>query len=368
MYLAAMIVVISILFGSLYWLTGRILFLFAGMQVKKRRVRCLRLLASILIAPLCFWWGILGFIVVHLVVLFAMTDFVAFIVRRIGKGQEERTYYKFFRAVYHFGIIPIFVLFVLFCYGNYNIKHISRTEYIVSSDKLRDNYEIVFISDVHYATIQNPDLIKEKVAEIEKMKPDMVLLGGDIVEEGTSKEAMQEVFQIFGGIESTYGTYYVYGNHDRQLYADERSYTGAELEDAMRAGGVTALQDSYVQLGPDLVVAGREDVSLGKDGRKMTDKILQDIPSDVYVVLLDHQPVQSEENARQGVDLQLSGHTHAGQLIPIGYINALTGALNYGEYERAGCKVIVSSGMAGWGFPFRTQGKCEYVTIHLKNN
>ena len=95
---------------------------------------------------------------------------------------------------------------------------------------------------------------------------------------------------------------------------------------------------------------------------------MQDIPSDAYVVLLDHQPVQSEENARQGVDLQLSGHTHAGQLIPIGYINALTGALNYGEYERGGCKVIVSSGMAGWGFPFRTQEKCEYVVIHLKRN
>lgn len=368
MYMLAMSVVISILFGSLYWLSGRILFLFAGIQVKKRRVRCLRFLVSILIAPLCFWWGILGFIAVHLVVLFALADFVAFIVRRIGKGQEERKYYKFFRGVYHFGIIPILILTVLLCYGNYNIKHISKTEYNVSSDKLKDDYEIVFISDTHYATIQNPDLIKEKIAEIEKMKPDMVLLGGDIVEEGTSKEAMQEVFRIFGGIESTYGTYYVYGNHDRQMYAEERAYTGEELEDAMRVNGVMALRDSYVQLAPDLVVAGREDVSLGKEGRKPTDEILQGIPGDSYVVLLDHQPVQSEENARQGVDLQLSGHTHAGQLIPIGYINALTGALNYGEYERGGCKVIVSSGMAGWGFPFRTQGKCEYVFVHLKKN
>ena len=83
------------------------------------------------------------------------------------------------------------------------------------------------------------------------------------------------------------------------------------------------------------------------------------------MILADHQPVQIEENVRQGVDLQLSGHTHAGQFFPIGYMNTLFGTYNYGMFEIEESQAIVSSGMGGWGFPFRTQGICEYVEVCL---
>ncbi|MFR5087844.1 MAG: hypothetical protein ACLTDT_09920 [Clostridium sp.] len=73
-----------------------------------------------------------------------------------------------------------------------------------------------------------------------------------------------------------------------------------------------------------------------------------------------------EENAQAGVDLELSGHTHAGQIWPIGHFTEMAGQLNYGLYQRGSCKVIVSSGEAGWGYSMRTQEHCEYVMINLQ--
>ncbi len=94
--------------------------------------------------------------------------------------------------------------------------------------------------------------------------------------------------------------------------------------------------------------------------------MLKDIDRSRFIIVADHQPVGAEENAAAGVDLELSGHTHAGQIFPIGYFTEVSGGMNYGEYQEGDCRVIVSSGTTGWGFPIRTQGKCEYVVVHLR--
>lgn len=94
--------------------------------------------------------------------------------------------------------------------------------------------------------------------------------------------------------------------------------------------------------------------------------MLKDIDRSQFIIVADYQPVGAEENAAAGVDLELSGHTHAGQIFPIGYFTEVSGGMNYGEYQEGDCRVIVSSGIAGWGFPIRTQGKCEYVVVHLR--
>ena len=86
-----------------------------------------------------------------------------------------------------------------------------------------------------------------------------------------------------------------------------------------------ALKDDCISLRTDLLIVGREDISRGRESRADTGKIRKGNLENRYVILADHQPVQIEENVRQGVDLQLSGHTHAGQFFPIGYMNTLFG-------------------------------------------
>lgn len=93
------------------------------------------------------------------------------------------------------------------------------------------------ITNTHYDTIQNPDVLREQIDEINALDPDLIVLDGDIVEEGTSKSSMQGAFQVLGGLRSTFGTYLVYGNHDRQEYADVVSNSRAYKKEKTNIGG-----------------------------------------------------------------------------------------------------------------------------------
>ena len=164
------------------------------------------------------------------------------------------------------------------------------------------------------------------VEELNKEGLDIVILGGDIVEEDTTKEEMQQAFQVLGGIETSKGIYYVYGNHDRQPYTDHRSYTDEELKEAAEENHITILEDSYVEINEELILAGRGDAMWGNSsGRKSMEELLQGVDRNHYIITADHQPIQAEENVAQGVDLEVSGHTHAGQIWPVGGLSQLTG-------------------------------------------
>lgn len=305
----------------------------------------------------------------HLFAVFAVLDLIALPVRHTVKTDaKSKKSYQICRTLFQCGILPVILVGVIFVYGFWNMGHLSKTEYTVATDRAVQNYKIALLTDIHYDTIQNPDVLKAKLREMNDEHPDIVVLGGDIVEEGTSKEKMEEIFSVLGGLESTYGIYYVYGNHDRQPYTDARTFTDAELDENILKNNIHILEDNYVKINEDLILAGRGDAAWGNmSGRASSEQILENVDRNQYIIMVDHQPIQVEENDAQGVDLQLSGHTHAGQIWPVGCFTELFGGLNYGEYQEGGCKVIVSSGVAGWGYSLRTQEHCEYVIIQLEN-
>ena len=218
-----------------------------------------------------------------------------------------------------------------------------------------------------FRSVQSPKILAEKIDEINALKPDAVILGGDIVDESATLEDVYECFEIFGRLESRCGTFYVYGNHDRQEYSveSERAYTERELADAIGSFGITVLRDEEVALSEEVTLVGREDRSSEESDRLTSAELLKDADRSKFIIVADHQPVETAENAAQGADLQVSGHTHAGQIFPLGVLIELSGRLNYGEYKVDGMTAIVSSGTAGWGFPIRTQEHCEYVLIDI---
>lgn len=368
MYVFILVGMALCLIAGLYWIIGKWLSLY-GVDIKRKRFWILRLVIAVFLGSLCLVWNVAGLVEVHLIVLFAIVEFVVFLIRRIAKNHTKEKRHSVFRMIYRSGLIPVLVTCLMMGYGGFNMKRIVRTEYTITSEKLQSDYEIVLITDTHYDTVQDPDILIQKTEEINALHPDIILLCGDIVEEGTTGESMQEAFRILGSLESTYGTYFVYGNHDRQNYrtavSRSRTYTDDELQQAIEENGIKILCDRWINIDGDLVLAGREDAAIAS-GRVSSEELLQGTDRNRFIIVADHQPVETEENAAQGADLQLSGHTHAGQIFPMGYFTELFGGLNYGEYQKDGCKVIVSSGTTGWGFPIRTQGKCEYVVIHLK--
>lgn len=269
------------------------------------------------------------------------------------------------------GILAIIFFILIIVGGVYGLNHIEQTDYNITTDKVNESYTILFISDVHYDTIQNPKLLKDNVEQMNNVKPDLVILGGDIVDERTSNSSMNEVFNILSQINSTYGTYFIYGNHDTQPNLNDtnngqREFSDADLENAIKNNGITILNDDSVEINNDLTLIGRADASFnGQTTRASSAQLLKTVNPNTFIIMLDHQPLEAKNNSQQGIDLVISGHTHAGQVFPFGLVSDLTETLNYGEYTFGDMKQIVSSGFGGWGIPLRNEGKCEYTVIHI---
>ena len=253
---------------------------------------------------------------------------------------------------------------LFFVYGTVNMQTVHADYHTYTSDKLSSEHRIVFLADVHAGSPQTFSVIEKEIESIKAENPEAIILGGDITDDYTTKEQAEQLYSLFGkcGIP----VYYIHGNHDRQKHAEYArglQYTAEELEAIIGKNGITVLKDEYVSLGDDLLILGREDMS-EKELRKDASS-LKNPDKNKYLVVADHQPFDFEKNLSTGADLQLSGHTHSGQLFPLGLLYSLIGYA-HGEYEIGNAKLYVSPGSAGWRVPFRTDSQCRYEVITLK--
>lgn len=300
------------------------------------------------------------------------SSLIADVIRLMWKYLLKARHLNFIPKYHKKGVIAFIIFLVIIIGSVYGMNHIELTQYNLTTDKIDNgSYSIVWVSDIHYGTVQNPQLVKESISKINDLKPDIVVLGGDIVDERTSKEDMNEVFRQLGEINSTYGTYYIFGNHDTQPSSTDyengnRTFSDEELERTITGNGIRILNDEKTQINGDIVLVGRSDPKWDDavDRIDIVD-ILNESDRSRYVVVLDHQPVEYEQNSRQGGDLQISGHTHGGQVFPFAIMEELMGYLIYGEYHFGNMEQIVSSGLTGWGWPMRNEAKCEYVLINI---
>lgn len=328
---------------------------FWGAPTEKRWVRILIAVAALLIGSLMLLLRGMAVLFVLLVMLFGiLLDFLHLLLRYPLRKTK-------LSAVWRCGLIPVLIAAVLLPYGYFHMRDVRQTTYTVVSEKIETPYRILFVSDLHFGTAMNVGRLRAYCDKMQETKPDLVVLGGDIVDESTGKADMQAAFAALGGIESTYGTYYIYGNHDRATYRRDSLFTQQELETAILDSGITILRDETAQAG-DLTLYGAEDHSVGS--RLSPAELLRNAQNDRFSLLLCHQPRDAEDYAAAGVDLMLSGHTHGGQIWPLGYAVSLISP-RYGEYTYGDMTLIVSSGICGWGYAVRTQGVSEYVIVDL---
>lgn len=275
---------------------------------------------------------------------------------------------RIWNVIHKSGIIPILVVSILFTYGYINIHQVGETAYTLQSDKISgEGLRIAQISDLHMGTTMGVEELRGYCEKIQAKEPDILFLTGDIFDERTEKSMMEEAASILGHIDAKYGVYYVWGNHDPNHYSAQAQYSMEELRRVLADSRIQVLEDDAVQVTPELAVIGRMEQSLDRN-RKSVRELAADLEPGSYQIVLDHRPVELEENAAAGVDLQLSGHTHAGQIWPTGQLAELLGIneMNYGLKKINGFHAIVSSGIAGWGYAVRTGGHSEYVLIEVK--
>ena len=261
-------------------------------------------------------------------------------------------------------IVSFIVTLAVVLYGTINMGTIRANRVTYTSEKLTHEHRFVFVSDVHMGNAQSRKTIADALERIKAEKPDFIVLGGDITDEFTTKDEMQDIFSMFGSLGIP--VYYVYGNHDRQVGAfrtgRSNAFTSEELDKAIRDAGIAILKDEVEIISSDLVLLGREAYNV--DSRK-DPAILPTIPEDVYLLCIDHTPYMSGDILNTNADLQVSGHSHAGQFFPLHIIYNLIGLDDLGKYRIGDTELFVSSGFSGWAVPFRTEAHSEYVVIDL---
>lgn len=224
--------------------------------------------------------------------------------------------------------------------------------------------KIALASDIHLGTIICKSRLEKIVRKINSLNADLVLLPGDVVDEDIGSVIRQNLGETLRSIKSKYGVFAVTGNHE---------YIGG-AEPACKyltEHGIVELRDSYVKVADSFYIIGREDRAIksfaGKT-RKSLDEIMIGIDSGLPLILMDHQPVKLEEAEQKGIDLQLSGHTHHGQLWPFNFITKKIYELSWGYKKKGSTSYYVSCGVGTWGPPIRTGNTPEiiYIEMNLK--
>ena len=304
----------------------------------------------------------------HIAFFLLLGDLAAAIAKKVGE-KNSICYPKWLKIVYKTGAAAFLLTFIIACYGKFNMYRIVRTDYDISINKpLSHEYTVALVADLHYGISLDSQQLQAVADSIEEASPDFVILCGDIVDESTTPDGINEAFSILGGIDSKLGVYYVYGNHDKSRYRSSDNSTDKLLINAINDNRINLLEDHAVLLNDEMIFAGRKDKMERTEGGMSINQILADADKTKVIVVADHQPNDYEALRNAGCDLVVSGHTHGGQIFPFGFFGELFNAndMTYGYKKQGNLNEIVTSGIAGWGFDMRTERHSEYVIIHIK--
>lgn len=220
---------------------------------------------------------------------------------------------------------------------------------------------IAVASDIHLGTIIGRGRLNTIVEKINNLHADLVLFPGDIVDEDLAPVVNQNLGEMLRTITAKYGVFAITGNHE---------YIGG-VEEAVKyltEHGIRVLRDEVVNVNGGIVLVGREDRSISQFNgkkRKPLAELMTGIDRRYPIILMDHQPFGLHEAVEQGADVQLSGHTHHGQLWPFNAITNAVYELSWGYMKKGQTHFYVSSGVGTWGPPVRLGNTPEIIHLRL---
>ena len=255
--------------------------------------------------------------------------------------------------------LAIFVmLFGIFLYGNLHYKNKVRVPLELKSSKpLPREYRAVMLSDLHLGYHNPRQEFARWVDMINAEKPDFILVAGDIID-GSMRPLLEEkMAEEFHRLKAP--VYACLGNHE--YYAGE-----PQAQQFYKDAGIHLLIDEAATIDSCIVIVGRDDRT------NMRRKPVKDLVNGLvnvqspYIIVLDHQPYNLDRSEAAGVDFQLSGHTHRGQVWPISWITDHIYECSWGSHQRGSTQYYVSSGIGIWGGKFRIGTQSEYVVATIR--
>lgn len=219
-----------------------------------------------------------------------------------------------------------------------------------------DHMKIAFIADFHLNPRTNLNYVERVKEKINTIQPDLMLFGGDILEGDGDEDKLEKFEELLSQIHAKYGSYGVIGNHE--------IYGGNDTEPFFERAGIELLKDSVVVINNSVNLIGRLDQHI--DDRKSPETLLSQGRDSLPVIMLDHRPTKIAGIGKTRVDIQLSGHTHNGQLFPFNLITQSIYPISWGHEKINNTHFFVTSGIRLWGPPVRTTGASEIMVIDIK--
>ena len=256
------------------------------------------------------------------------------------------------KGVYAFTLIILIIAFVNARFPRLNHIQITIDKPLSENRPLR----IAAVSDIHLGTIISNNRLSQMVQKINSQKPDIVLMAGDIFDEDISSVINNGLGKYFEQIEAPLGIFAIPGNHEFFGGIDHKLHY-------LKDHGVNILRDSATLINNSFYLIGREDRTNNR--RKNILSLLDSVDKSKPIILLDHQPFNLSESADNDIDLQISGHTHHGQLWPFNFITKAIYEVSSGYKKIKNTHVIVSNGYGTWGPPMRLGNRPEILIIDL---
>jgi predicted MPP superfamily phosphohydrolase len=295
-------------------------------------------------------------LLLYLVLTVVPVDLTVGLLRLSGVASRETVRSRRFRS-WRLAVSLVLPLLVV-VFGAVNHRVLRVKEYRIELPRRASSaaqLTVVFMADLHFRELTSDRFLEELTAKVNAQDPDVILVGGDMLEGDRRDEDTGRYERAFRGMASRYGIYGVPGNHER--------FSRAGNDHFLERAGIRLLQDEIVRIDDALTLAGRKD---GRSASRMTvSKLLAGAPRDLPVILLAHRPIDFAEARRSGADVQLSGHTHHGQLFPVNLITGRQYDLSWGHLDKDGAHLFVTSGVQGWGPPVRTVGASEILVIRI---
>jgi predicted MPP superfamily phosphohydrolase len=251
----------------------------------------------------------------------------------------------------------------LFVYASFNYENKRRVEFTVNTHgKVSHPVKLLVVSDMHLGYHNRRADLDRWVEMLNKEGGDMLLMAGDLVDRSV-RPLLQE--DMAAGLRKlNMPVYACMGNHE--YYADY--YAPGEVEKFYRDANITLLRDSAVIL-DDIGIIGRDDRTNRHRERQIArlkqSLILPHTHIPTFLILLDHQPYHLFQAEKAGIDLQISGHTHRGQMWPLSWVTDAIYECSWGMTTKGETTYCVSSGLGIWGAKYRLGTQSEYVVVNL---
>lgn len=286
------------------------------------------------------------------------------------------------------GAICALLILLLSACGIFHAKYIKTTSYDVIINKTipeRTSMKVVLLADTHFGYNAGVLHARELVRKINKQKPDLVCIAGDIFDnEYDAIRNPEKLEKTLRGIKSTYGVYACWGNHDlneeilagftfKHKDGDLSDIKDLRMKKFLEDSNIHILEDESVLINDQFYVIGRKDASLTEkihETRKAPAQLTEKLDRDKPIIMIDHQPKELQELADAGVDLDLCGHTHNGQTFPGNFTIKLMWENPCGLLSKDNMTNITTSGAGVWGPAMRigTDSEICSINIQLKNS